>query len=484
MSDKELEVKELICELCRQFFNAGWVTGTGGSISIRHEDKIFMTPSGVQKERIKADELFAVDIKGAITHTPCQKPGGRAPKLSDCAPLFLHAYQQRNAGAVLHSHAACCNIVTTLFEGYSEFKISHQEMIKGIDGHGYFDQLVVPIIENTAWEHELADSLGETIAKYPKSPAVLVRRHGMYVWGNTWEQAKRHGECLHYLFDIAIRMKQLGLDFNSPPRPLLAVGNKRSLHQNGETENKRQDSATDKFQFVILDIEGTTTPITFVKDVLFPYSSLNLHAYLTAHWSSPVTVGIVAALQEQVSSDLLDLANMDTPSADLTSVEAVVSYAQWCIQNDRKVTPLKKLQGLIWEAGYQTGALQGQVYPDVAPALSKWCNGGAKVAIYSSGSKQAQQLLFAHSNSGDLREYLSAYFDTSIGQKAQSDSYKEILLTLGISNARECLFVTDVLAEAEAAQDAGMQVVISMRPGNAEITAKHSFRTITTFDEI
>eukprot|EP00600_Ochromonadales_sp_CCMP1393_P004153 CAMPEP_0174994406 /NCGR_PEP_ID=MMETSP0004_2-20121128/23616_1 /TAXON_ID=420556 /ORGANISM="Ochromonas sp., Strain CCMP1393" /LENGTH=270 /DNA_ID=CAMNT_0016248635 /DNA_START=144 /DNA_END=956 /DNA_ORIENTATION=+ len=270
----------------------------------------------------------------------------------------------------------------------------------------------------------------------------------MYVWGNTWEQAKRHGECLHYLFDIAIRMKQLGLDFNSPPRPLLAVGNKRSLHQNGETENKRQDSATDKFQFVILDIEGTTTPITFVKDVLFPYSSLNLHAYLTAHWSSPVTVGIVAALQEQVSSDLLDLANMDT------------------------------------KAGYQTGALQGQVYPDVAPALSKWCNGGAKVAIYSSGSKQAQQLLFAHSNSGDLREYLSAYFDTSIGQKAQSDSYKEILLTLGISNARECLFVTDVLAEAEAAQDAGMQVVISMRPGNAEITAKHSFRTITTFDEI
>ena len=89
-------------------------------------------------------------------------------------------------GAVLHSHSRCCNIVTSMFAGESEFRVSHQEMIKGIDGHGYFDQLVIPIIENTAWEHELADSLGETIAKYPKSCAVLVRRHGMYVWGKTW----------------------------------------------------------------------------------------------------------------------------------------------------------------------------------------------------------------------------------------------------------------------------------------------------------
>jgi methylthioribulose 1-phosphate dehydratase / enolase-phosphatase E1 len=100
MSAKDLEVKSLICELCRQFFNAGWVTGTGGSISIRNEDKIFMTPSGVQKERIQPDELFTVDIQGNVTDTPNQKLGCREPKLSDCAPLFLHAYQQRNAGIV------------------------------------------------------------------------------------------------------------------------------------------------------------------------------------------------------------------------------------------------------------------------------------------------------------------------------------------------------------------------------------------------
>ena len=90
-------------------------------------------------------------------------------------------------------------------------------MIKGIAGHGYFDTLSIPIIENTAWEHELADSLGEAIAKNPKSCAVLVRRHGMYVWGDTWEQAKRHGECLHYLFEIAIKMRGLGRDYESAP---------------------------------------------------------------------------------------------------------------------------------------------------------------------------------------------------------------------------------------------------------------------------
>lgn len=96
-----VDFKELVCELCRQFFNAGWVTGTGGSISIRDNDQIYMTPSGVQKERIKADEIFTVDINGNILHHPDQKAGGRIPKLSDCSPLFLHAYQQRNAGCFI-----------------------------------------------------------------------------------------------------------------------------------------------------------------------------------------------------------------------------------------------------------------------------------------------------------------------------------------------------------------------------------------------
>lgn len=109
--------RELVCELCRQFFTAGWVTGTGGSISIRYGNRIYMTPSGVQKERIEPDELYVLDIDGEVLSVPEQKPGSRVPKLSDCAPLFLHAFKQRNAGAVLHSHSICCNLVTSLFEG-------------------------------------------------------------------------------------------------------------------------------------------------------------------------------------------------------------------------------------------------------------------------------------------------------------------------------------------------------------------------------
>lgn len=115
--------RELVCELCRQFFTAGWVTGTGGSISIRYGNRIYMTPSGVQKERIEPDELYVLDIDGEVLSVPQQKPGARLPKLSDCAPLFLHAFKQRNAGAVLHSHSICCNLVTSLFEG----TLSHLE---------------------------------------------------------------------------------------------------------------------------------------------------------------------------------------------------------------------------------------------------------------------------------------------------------------------------------------------------------------------
>lgn len=143
------QYRELVCELCRNFFDAGWVTGTGGSISIRHGNRIYMTPSGVQKERINPNELFVLDTAGNVLCVPEKKPDFLTPKLSDCAPLFLHAYQQRNAGAfcvsctpvytittflgaVLHSHAYSANLVTSIFEGKAEFRISHQEMIKGL----------------------------------------------------------------------------------------------------------------------------------------------------------------------------------------------------------------------------------------------------------------------------------------------------------------------------------------------------------------
>jgi len=197
--------RELIAELCNQFYQLGWVSGTGGGISIRDGQDIYMAPSGVQKERLKAQDMFVLDAEGCVSEAP---DGGY--KLSECAPLFMNAYRLRDAGAVMHSHSINAVMATLLFD--TEFEITNLEMIKGIRGHGYFDRLVVPIIENTAREAELADSMAKAISDYPQADAVLVRRHGVYVWGKTWVQAKTQAECYDYLFEAAVRMHSMGLD--------------------------------------------------------------------------------------------------------------------------------------------------------------------------------------------------------------------------------------------------------------------------------
>jgi methylthioribulose-1-phosphate dehydratase len=198
------EIRELICELCHHFYNLGWASGTGGGISVMDANHIYMAPSAVQKERLKPADIFVLDLEGQILQEP-----GRDLKLSQCAPLFMHAYKQRHAGAVLHSHSLNAVIATELFD--KQFTISNLEMQKGLDGYGAFDTVNVPIIDNTAYECDLADSLGEAIRNNPKSYAVLVRNHGVYVWGKNWQQAKTHAECYDYLFAAAARRKQLGI---------------------------------------------------------------------------------------------------------------------------------------------------------------------------------------------------------------------------------------------------------------------------------
>ena len=195
----------MVCELCRNFYNLGWASGTGGGISIKESGKIYMAPSGVQKERLKPEDIFVLDEQGETIEEP-----GRGLKLSQCSPLFMHAYQIRSAGAVLHSHSLNAMMATTQYE--THFRIRNMEMQKGVEGFGAFDTLEVPIIENTAYECDLADSLAEAIRNNPKSHAILVRRHGVYVWGKDWKQAKTHAECYDYLFEAAVRMKQMGID--------------------------------------------------------------------------------------------------------------------------------------------------------------------------------------------------------------------------------------------------------------------------------
>jgi methylthioribulose-1-phosphate dehydratase len=199
------EARELICDLCRHFYELGWASGTGGGVSVRSGDKIYMAPSGVQKERMHPEDMFVLDLKGEVLQAPASQV-----TVSACRPLFMHAFQLRNAGAVLHSHSMNA-MLATLISG-NTFRITGVEMLKGIAGVGVFDVHEVPIIDNTAYECDLADSLKEAIIAYPKSNAVLVRGHGVYIWGKDWVQAKTQAECYDYLFEAAVKMKQLGIN--------------------------------------------------------------------------------------------------------------------------------------------------------------------------------------------------------------------------------------------------------------------------------
>lgn len=208
--------RTLICELCRQFYAQGWVSGTGGGISIKDGDRVYMAPSGVQKERLRPEDLFELDEDGTVRRAPAQ-----GAKLSACAPLFFNAFRLRGAGAVLHSHSLNAMLATLVFD--DAVRITHLEMIKGIRGHGYHDELVVPIIGNTAHECDLADTMASAMEAYPATQAVLVERHGVYVWGRDWVEAKTHAECYDYLFEAAVEMKRLGLDPATPPRARAAA---------------------------------------------------------------------------------------------------------------------------------------------------------------------------------------------------------------------------------------------------------------------
>jgi methylthioribulose-1-phosphate dehydratase len=210
--------RNLIPQLCRHFYDLGWATGTGGGMSIKLDDKIYIAPSGVQKERIQPDDLFVQDIDG----NDLELPNDLSLKKSQCTPLFMCAYKARNAGAVIHTHSKFAVMATLLTKG-PEFKITHLEMIKGVYNaklgryNRYDEELVIPIIENTPFEEDLKDSMAEAIKAYPETSAVLVRRHGIYVWGKSWEQAKTMNESIDYLLDIYVQMKLHGLDPLSKP---------------------------------------------------------------------------------------------------------------------------------------------------------------------------------------------------------------------------------------------------------------------------
>lgn len=240
------------------------------------------------------------------------------------------------------------------------------------------------------------------------------------------------------------------------------------------------------FQALLLDIEGTTTPVSFVFEVLFPYAQRELQRYLEAHWNDP-------QVQEDLDEMLAYIGGLSGDEAARPQVVAreevtmetfrasLIEHIRWQMDEDLKNPPLKALQGRIWRAGYDQGDLKAPVYPDVVDALKHCQQRGIPVYIYSSGSVEAQKLLFTFSDHGDLTGYLSGYFDTHVGPKRQAESYARIADQIGLE-ARAVLFVTDVVAEAQAAQAAGMQALIANRPGNAA-QPEHAFGVIHSFDE-
>lgn len=208
----------------------------------------------------------------------------------------------------------------------------------------------------------------------------------------------------------------------------------------------------DGIQWILTDIEGTTTEVSFVYDILFPYFRAHMDQWKTVD-SAPM-------------NDVLEqtrLLVLEEQSINLTSKEALFEQLrQWSIE-DRKVTPLKTFQGMVWEQGFKSGAIKGHMYPDVKPALERWTAMGMKLAIFSSGSIAAQKQLFGFSTEGDLTPYFSAYFDTTTGMKRDEQTYQLIVQQVN-TPANSVLFLSDIHQELEAAHAAGLRTLQLVRP--------------------
>ncbi|HET7557423.1 MAG TPA: acireductone synthase [Rhodanobacteraceae bacterium] len=209
-------------------------------------------------------------------------------------------------------------------------------------------------------------------------------------------------------------------------------------------------SAEPGLRAILTDIEGTTSSIAFVKDVLFPYSREHLPAFLAAHASEP-----------EVQHWLRETAREAGVSE--SDRDAVVATLLRWIAQDRKATPLKALQGMIWREGYETGAYRAHIYPEVAAKLREWKVRGLSLYVYSSGSVAAQKLFFAHSEAGDLTPLFDGYFDTEIGGKREANSYSRIVSEIGVPPAR-VMFLSDIAAELDAARAAGLRTTQLCRP--------------------
>ncbi len=210
---------------------------------------------------------------------------------------------------------------------------------------------------------------------------------------------------------------------------------------------------------IVTDIEGTTSSIHFVHEVLFPYSKKHLKNFLQQHQNEPNIAAILKDVRETIQN----------PSADLNTIENTLM--NW-INEDKKITSLKTLQGFIWQQGFEKGELKAHLYPDADEYLNKWYLQNINLYVYSSGSIFAQKLFFGHSEFGDLTSIFKGYFDTTIGAKREQNSYQAIADTIGVT-PETILFLSDIKEELDAAKQIGMRTYWLIREGNVPTTSEH-----------
>jgi enolase-phosphatase E1 len=238
-----------------------------------------------------------------------------------------------------------------------------------------------------------------------------------------------------------------------------------------------------QIRVILLDIEGTTTPVEFVYQTLFPYASRRLESFLRKNSQDEEVQSLIRDLRAQ--RDVDERNGLEPPvwvdQTDDARLRSTVTYGQWLIIRDSKCRPLKFLEGRIWQHGYTSGELHGEVFQDVPIAYERWRRQNRLICIYSSGSILAQRNLFRTTASGDLTSYISAFFDTSVGAKTEGESYKKIADSFKHA-PHQFLFISDAVKEIEAAQSAGMQALLCDRDGRASLSPTE--RIIRSFDNV
>ena len=427
----------------------GWCDGTGGNFSCvleREPLALLMAPSGVHKGRVEPEQLIVVNGESTVV-----RGSGKA---SAETLLHLAIVEETGAGAVLHTHSQAATLLSLRVGQHqaAELLLSDLEMLKGLEGIStHATGVALPVLPNDQNLQQLSAAARPLLREAPHG--LLIAGHGLYAWGKDLATAERHLEILEFLLEQ--RWRQLLLD-PADLQPRVAAG----------------------ISHVLLDIEGTTCPVSFVSEVLFPYAAERMGAFLSTHSEEPEIQALVKEVREAWRTD----AEAHAAGLVWSGDGSVVPYLRWLIQVDRKLTPLKDLQGRIWEAGYTEGELVGPLFPDVAGALRRWKREGVTLAVYSSGSVPAQQLIYGHSNAGDLRPLFSHWFDTRIGLKQHPESYRAICEQMAVDPTR-VLFISDSVAELEAASAIGMRVLFSLRNGNPQRDSG-SFERITEYSTL